>query len=533
MQNILEREKLSRALESIVGQPCRSGKLLSQWETAKQKLFALLGDKLTHEVKIEEPLTNEEIFRLWQRFIKDQYCGDLPSYTLIYAFTTDEIRQNKILYGFSDALKNPADDDQREALLELQRQGKTWQKGQKISKFLLSTITDEPNYKHINGKPMSKHDFTADQFSQMQQKFLTRGNLILSIDPIDYLTMSISSSGWSSCHDARKEDGERGAYAGGTLSYMADETTIIAYVTTGKIRELHGSDGCGTFSHTSKLWRMCVYVDTENRSAVFSRQYPSSNDAYTKSARKAIAELLGKYHQTAADYKVNFKAYKETETFSRNIQSGHGSLIFNDLGGEHEKSCIKLKDSGEYPSITIGAAPYCPICGGRKVTDAVLMGCDSCDDNEKYSCYHCGDYMRENAVFEGADGNDYCESCFNDIFSTCEYCDRLENNDDLHYIEGHGSVCERCLDRHFTSCDSCGDYFDEDLTGVEGDWLCRSCLENEATYCENCADWFYSQNTQYDDEGSCHYCNDCMDEINETRSANSDYDSDDEESEVA
>lgn len=93
-------------------------------------------------------------------------------------------------------------------------------------------------------------------------------------------------------------------------------------------------------------------------------------------------------------------------------------------------------------------------------------------------CYACDERIdREDDVYVGADGHDYCEHCFDSLFRSCDHCGETHYDDDLTIVNECEMVCNWCRDRHYAHCDECGEWYDKtSVTTI-----------NERTYCESCA----------------------------------------------
>lgn len=110
--------------------------------------------------------------------------------------------------------------------------------------------------------------------------------LCISIDPIDYLTVSINKSGWKSCHNFLK-----GAYRDAPIAYMFDEASMVAYSYTS-ITEY--KDMLAPFKWNSKQWRQMIYVDKESSAVVFSREYPYESPKNKEEIRILYEEVISK-----------------------------------------------------------------------------------------------------------------------------------------------------------------------------------------------------------------------------------------------
>ena len=106
--------------------------------------------------------------------------------------------------------------------------------------------------------PYDKHFAQyADLVSDLKRKLY----FVISLNPLDYLTMSVGVN-WRSCHHI---DG--GSWRGGCMSYMLDNTSMITYVINTLDDKIH---------ETPKYYRQMYHYD--NDLFVQNRLYPQAND---------------------------------------------------------------------------------------------------------------------------------------------------------------------------------------------------------------------------------------------------------------
>ena len=116
---------------------------------------------------------------------------------------------------------------------------------------------------------------------------------ILSINPLDYLTMSFGNS-WASCHTIDKTNRRgmpnsyEGQYSSGTMSYMLDSTSMVLYTVDASY------DG-NEYWNEPKINRQMFHYGEDK--LVQGRLYPQSNDgdgeAYTP-YRNLVQEIIAK-----------------------------------------------------------------------------------------------------------------------------------------------------------------------------------------------------------------------------------------------
>lgn len=129
-----------------------------------------------------------------------------------------------------------------------------------------------------------------------------------------------------------------------------------------------------------------------------------------------------------------------------------------------------------------------------------------------FKCINCGDFIDEYNVYRSEDGNDYCESCYHDIFTTCCHCDQETSIDDARYYDGD-YYCRDCFDERFSSCEKCHEIIPiDELTTLSdtGICVCYSCLNLIATKCNGCDEFFKrSLSMVKAEDENCYYCCEC------------------------
>jgi hypothetical protein len=312
------------------------------------------------------------------------------------------------------------------------------------------------------------------------QRIKFKGELVISIDPIDYITMSLSDS-WDSCHSI-----DDGCHKAGTLSYMTDKVTVISYI-RGKEREYHN---CRV---NNKNWRMCVYIDTVNKSAIFTRQYPFDNELLNQATKEMITELFA----------TTVKHSQEITKFMHDNNSNN--LHYNDITHGYEGSMI-YTDNFFFKG-DIGNYPYCPVCGDDTIQESESITCDNCNGS-KYHCCECGESLDEDNIYWVGD-DCYCEDCFNKYYDTCCHCgDYIEKSESITCVDNDETYCKHCADRHLIYCEDCEEYYLERNMTLVNDcdkWVCDNCCSENYTCCEKCGDHF-EYTVSYDGYEYCEKC---------------------------
>lgn len=175
---------------------------------------------------------------------------------------------------------------------------------------------------------------------------------IISLNPLDYLTMSFGKS-WASCHTIDKANrrhaanGYSGAYCNGTLSYMMDESSIITYVLTKLSDNLH---------EEGKLYRNMFHC--KGKKFIQGRIYPQGNDG--------SVDLYKKFRFIVQREFYSLLGLEENKWKSRSVEDrDHYTYGRHYKDYVHFCDCKTFYPAGDdsYDDIVIGHNGICPHCG--------------------------------------------------------------------------------------------------------------------------------------------------------------------------
>lgn len=293
----------------------------------------------------------------------------------------------------------------------------------------------------------------------------------LSINPMDYLTMSFGNS-WASCHTIDKSNKRgmpnsySGCYSSGTISYMLDGSSMVFYTVDGAY------DGNKLYLEP-KLTRQMFHWGEDK--LVQARLYPQGNDGdgsvYTPN-RAIVQEIMA----TIMEQPNLWTLKKGIDKVSPYIES-HGThyrdyLNFNDC------NISLLQSKANENSFIIGHKPICVECGNEH-NDAECINC--CSEPGRIRCADCGREYDDDDVHY-IDGEPYCSDCC----SYCDYCNEW-TREETTYINGTGYVCETCRDEEFYYCEICDEYV-RDATFIEDEeiYVCDSCYDECFITCDDC-----------------------------------------------
>lgn len=363
--------------------------------------------------------------------------------------------------------------------------------GQKLSRVMNKLLTYVGyNKLHDYNREFAKY---ADAVNPLQ---ITR-HTILSVNPLDYLTMSFGNS-WASCHTIDKTNKRnmpnsyQGMYSSGTVSYMLDEPSMVFYTVDASY---NGND----FWNEPKICRQMFHWAEEK--LVQGRLYPQDNDG-NDSVYTPYREIVQKIMSEIFDMPNLWTVKRGTYEASKYVWSQ--GTHYRDYENFSNCSLSRPKGSENENSFTIGHMPICIKCGEEHGKDdnisccASQATCTNCgcvidgDDNEETIwiegepycrdcvswCDCCEDYFVGGGT-EVAGGYYVCHNCLDNYYRQCSDCGEYYRGSRMTYVASiEGYVCRDCLEENYSHCDDCGEVFrSEDLTEHNGRWLCDSCLE--------------------------------------------------------
>lgn len=252
----------------------------------------------------------------------------------------------------------------------------------------------------------------------LNQKEL-KGNLCLSIHPMDYFTMSDNDCDWESCMSWVNN----GCYRMGTVEMMNSPMVIVAYLTASE--DMHVP--CGTWNN--KKWRELYIVNKDIITNV--KAYPYKNDDLTKEVlawlkQLAEAQGLGKYDEVPFDWNYNYQS-DSPRLYEHGIRLNFEThFMYNDFDS----------DAGQWSYLSENY----PADNGHWI-----------NYSGESMCMCCGE---TNGYYDG-EGSLVCEDC--DEIIRCDDCgDRIYDSDDVYTVDGQ-TLCYGCYDNHTVECTFSGD----------------------------------------------------------------------------
>lgn len=127
-----------------------------------------------------------------------------------------------------------------------------------------------------------------------------KGNLCLSIHPLDFMTMSDNDCGWNSCMSWTTD---KGTSKQGTVEMMNSRNVVVAYLETSKPFYLNPGDreNC-PYTWSNKAWRKLYIVDDDFITGI--KDYPFKSSMLDDMVMKWLRELCGNENYTDSTYNI-------------------------------------------------------------------------------------------------------------------------------------------------------------------------------------------------------------------------------------
>lgn len=293
----------------------------------------------------------------------------------------------------------------------------TIEPGQKIIKTIQKVL-------NFYGYNMSNGLFEEfrNKVSNITTSSNIKSNLVLSIHPIDYMTMSDNNCGWSSCMSWTNN----GTYSNGTIEMMNSNMIIVAY--------LESDNPFIVNNHVipNKSWRTLLYV--HKNILVTGKSYPYHNSELDKKVLEELYKLVNK--NLKWDYKYKEQEYKDLYSYLPNkedqinnlwvskkqivIITGHA--MYNDLLEDKDSVYFCYRNIPKKGMVLNASGKNtCLICGLQHYVTTSEKICNSCKEN--YSCCNCDNVDSSKKHFEISvvDDNNYrvyrehiCEHCIDE-----------------------------------------------------------------------------------------------------------------------
>lgn len=256
------------------------------------------------------------------------------------------------------------------------------------------------------GKILDLYDITPAEkdsvlikFSMLIQGVKAKGSAVLSIDPVDYITMSENNSNWESCHSMS------GCFRTGPFAYLQDSSTTISYVKPKDDCVFTYGDS-KTLTYSNKNWRQIVLFSKELKYATQLRQYPYTSQANQSTVASIVMNILNA--KSGLDYQIHpidvCDMPRYFSTLHECTEDGE-DLCYNDLTNEAFKTAYWISEIGVEPTEEV-FKEYCR--AGETAKTGHYVSCICGCGNELYDSESL--YRR----FSHRNNNDYDNDYYDD-----------------------------------------------------------------------------------------------------------------------
>lgn len=411
--------------------PDNINKVLEKWSDNKKTLYKALGKKLRVsfpiQIKKDEKVFYQELTKIYRpipsdlnldypdyyrnividdnhQFILDLYVFFQKMYikAKVDYYHTEVIDVNRFygiknnIYNFSKLLSYSCiqNNEYKGANLVFTRpdnKTKTIKDGARAIRAIQGVL------KFFNYDKMENFNAWRNSISDLNNARNINCNLVFSIHPIDFMTMSDNTCNWRSCMSWMNS----GCYSAGTIEMMNSNNTIVTYLESPKPFEWNG------YTIPNKTWRCLIYVHKDILCT--GKSYPYYNKNLNFEVLKIAQNLLKE--NLHWKYQYQFQKYKDLrgcygnryvrKDVEAHRQGNHKIFLYtygmyNDLIEDHTSDywCCRnwVKDSLK---ISVSGRATCMNCGeylDDDIDDPAYANssrkyCASC---EEYRCYTCG-----------------------------------------------------------------------------------------------------------------------------------------------
>jgi hypothetical protein len=244
----------------------------------------------------------------------------------------------------------------------------------------------------------------------LNQKEL-RGNLCLSIHPLDYMTMSDNDCDWESCMSWKNN----GCYRQGTVEMMNSPCVVVAYLTAKEPMQLSWKNREETWSN--KKWRELFVVDRHAITSV--KPYPYFNAVLTDLALDWLRELataagVGKYRENVVEWEYDDQRSCDVLKEAGTTFWYETCHMYNDFEADgYQRSYFAEELPEGSIHIHYSGESECMACGSTSIDCYDNEGCLVCDSCEGWTtCDHCDDRIYDSESEYHVDGLTLCCNCY-------------------------------------------------------------------------------------------------------------------------
>ena len=425
---------------------------LKYWSVNKIKMYKLLGNQLTYRTSFEYNKSEGELGRQISDLVTD---STFPNHLNEWMTEHFDLIPSEVRDIIQDCCRRHiliVDEVLNSTKFKLEGEKKIFQiqKGQKPMRVIGRFLNYCKKLDRADELIKEYEDFRLAHSMILNDKII-KGNMVISIHPLDYMTMSDNDSNWSSCMSWK----ELGCYREGTVEMLNSNNVLCCYIENKEPYHFFEKDENSKYIWNNKKWRQLVYFTKDI--IVSGKSYPYSNDEVSK----ILIEIIRKLAKENLNWTYSFgpERYLDMQYIngSYSMDRARGYI----KNGYMKKHNILFDTKGMYNDM-LNDSDFHYWCVRNKVKHNKIISYSG-----KAPCLCCGNHIiYENYEDDyneryGNTGATVCADCLDDFY--CNFCEEKHPTLDHYRITLYGdnslesfSICSSCAENYLRKCPDCG-----------------------------------------------------------------------------
>jgi len=391
--------------------------ILSTWNKNKRTLFRAFGKQLRISFPVKEKVNSSYRKSKWRSLYSPFIAYDVNDFKYYKSDPRNHIFINNLVEWMRDNLVEDIPFSMLRNILEYTKYcyietGKTNEErcfaggaNGKVLKIPRDTKIMRAVRKvlqYYNFPYMKSFNKWRDDISVINTDKEIDAELVISINPVDFITMSDNKTGWTSCMSWI----DSGAYSTGTIEMMNSNVAAVAYLRSISPFEYNG------LKIPNKSWRTLVFIHRDI--LLVGKHYPYQSEVLAKIILNKVQEIVRKnigwkYQYKNQCYRDMIHSYdnKYVREYFQRIDCGHKiytymNVMYPDMIEDHYTDywcCRNYVKKNLYLNLS---GPATCMCCGKPIDkyhdNEISTNIKYCDDCEElYKCCGCGLVSAEHA----------------------------------------------------------------------------------------------------------------------------------------
>jgi len=318
---------------------------------------------------------------------------------------------------------------------------------------------------------------------------------VLSMNFNDWF-MNATAESWSSC--LNMESAWEGAYWANVPGMIVDDNRAMFYITDKKRKKYHGIE---TDRFIIRSWASLTLNDT----VVLNKSYPNkifAKDLFSKAFNSRTEDFRDGWE---SKHSINFLTnvngfsvfiYLDSSRLFLDSDSCEWKIAGGKMDNSYEiiNSEGVLQESEGFYNYENGLSRL--ISSGMKIHEV---------STDEIKCENCGCIIHRDDALSDPDECLLCEFCYGDLVTICHSCGSAIWETESSYADGE-QYCNSCFEDNFLKCEECGDTIEIDASYCtpSGHSVCESCFDSKYSICVECSDPF--EHSELNENNECEDC---------------------------